>query len=127
MSYDKNKGIYMCDDEGCNSEFASYNALWMHRKRQIEPDYGKSTVVIEAERKIKEPEQFADDPVKEKPTSVIDHGKAATNIALFVLGAVIVWIFFRKEISQFLGLQFLDSGDSIGSDMVYNVNGGDIL
>lgn len=125
MSYDKDTGTYICDDVGCNRHFASYNALWMHRKRQTEPDYGKSKVVIEAESNIKEPEQFANVPVKEKrTTSVIDHGKAATNIALFVVGALLVWIFFRKEISQFLGLEF---HDSIGTGMVYNVNGGDIL
>ena len=121
MSYDKDTGTYTCDDPGCTREFASYNALWMHRKRQREPDYGKSTVVIE-------PEQFAKDPFEEKSKSVLDNGKAATNIALFVLGAVLVYVFFRKEISQFLGLEFLDSTDSIGSGMVYNVSGGgDIL
>lgn len=113
---------YVCEE--CGQAYSSYNSLYKHKRRHIDPNYNRpkpKTVIVETTR-TPEPEQFTNEQYEEKPTSPTDHSKAARNVMLFAVGCIVVFVFFRKNIVEFLGLD-----DNDDSGMVYNVNGGNIL
>ena len=93
---------YVCD---CEASYRSYSAWHLHNKRVHES---------EPQTTYSEPKQSGD--IKEP---VLDHGKAARNVMLFAVGCIVVFVFFSKNIMEFLGL---DDNDESAQNWSPNVS-----